>query len=92
MTREEAIKWLKDMRFEDDETCLENKALDMAIASLEIDEAYQLEYERTTKDDLGVDAVNRKDVHDMLENLPITVEDKWFNWLQKACISYICED
>ena len=31
------------------------------------------------------DAVSRKDVHDMLENLPITVGDKWFNWLQKAC-------
>jgi len=39
-----------------------------------------------TKNDLGVDAVSRKDVHDMLENLPITVGDKWFNWLQKACI------
>lgn len=32
------------------------------------------------------DAVSRKDVHDMLENLPVTVENKWFNWLQKACI------
>lgn len=40
----------------------------------------------TNKNDLGVDAVNRKAVHDMLENLPITVEDKWFNWLQKACM------
>ena len=44
------------------------------------------EKEPTTKNDLGVDTVSRKDVHDMLENLPITVEDKWFNWLQKACI------
>lgn len=32
------------------------------------------------------DAVSRKAVHDMLENLPVTVENKWFNWLQKACI------
>lgn len=32
------------------------------------------------------DVVSRKAVHDMLENLPITVEDKWFNWLQKACM------
>lgn len=32
------------------------------------------------------DAVSRKAVHDMLENLPVTVEDKWFNWLQKACM------
>ena len=43
-------------------------------------------YEPTTKNNLGVDAVSRKDVHDMLENLPVTVEDKWFNWLQKACM------
>ena len=32
------------------------------------------------------DAVNRKAVHDMLENLPVTVENHWYNWLQKACI------
>lgn len=42
--------------------------------------------EPTTKNDLGVDAVSRKDVHDMLENLPVTVENKWFNWLQMACM------
>ena len=53
-------------------------ALDVAIKALE--------QEPTTKNDLGVDAVSRKAVHDMLENLPITVEDKWFNWLQKACM------
>lgn len=45
-----------------------------------------LEHEPTTKNDLGVDAVSRKAVHDMLENLPITVYDEWFNWLQKACL------
>ena len=44
------------------------------------------EQEPTTSNDLGVDTVSRKAVHDMLENLPITVEDKWFNWLQKACM------
>ena len=32
-----------------------SKALEMAIASLKTDEAYQLEYERTTKNDLGID-------------------------------------
>lgn len=45
-----------------------------------------LEHISTTKNNFGVDAVSRKDVHDMLENLPVTVEDKWFNWLQKACM------
>ena len=44
------------------------------------------EQEPITRNDLGVDAVSRKDVHDMLENLPVTVENKWFNWLQKACM------
>ena len=44
------------------------------------------ELEPTTKNNLGVGAVSRKDVHDMLENLPVAVEDKWFNWLQKACM------
>lgn len=32
------------------------------------------------------DCVSRKGVHDMLENIPVTVENKWFNWLQMACI------
>lgn len=36
------------------------KSIDFAIASLETDEAYQLEYESTTKDNLGVDAISRK--------------------------------
>ena len=34
MTREEAIDMLKDMKFEDDEDCIENKALDIAIEAL----------------------------------------------------------
>lgn len=34
------------------------------------------------------DTVSRKAVQDMLENLPVTVENKWFNWLQKACIRF----
>ena len=37
-------------------------ALDFCIASLETDEAYQLEYELTTKNDLGVDCISRKAV------------------------------
>lgn len=43
-------------------------AIKMAIASLEIDEAYQLEYERTTKNDLGVDAVSRADVLKLMQD------------------------
>ena len=44
-------------------------ALKMAIASLETDEAYQLEYESTTKNDLGVECVSRDDVRDVMQEL-----------------------
>lgn len=32
------------------------------------------------------DAVSRQAVHNMLENIPIGPNEKWFNWLQKACL------
>ena len=35
MTREEAIEMLKSMKYEDDENCLENQALDIAIKAVE---------------------------------------------------------
>ena len=44
------------------------------------------DYKRLLEQEPNTDAVSRQAVHDMLENLPITVEDKWFNWLQKACM------
>lgn len=47
MTRVEAIEMLKSMKYEDDETCSENQALDIAIASLTIDEKYDLEFARS---------------------------------------------
>lgn len=47
MTRVEAIEMLKSMKYEDDENCLENQALDIAIASLTIDEKYDLEFARS---------------------------------------------
>jgi len=71
MTREQAINYLFSCGFTQEQVC---------------DVVRALTYEPTTKNDLGVDAVSRKDVHDMLENLPVIVEDKWFNWLQKACM------
>lgn len=68
MTREEAIKQLRllkgDITF-GIASKVENKnqieALSIAIASLETDEAYQLEYERTTQNNLGVDCISRAD-------------------------------
>ena len=39
-----------------------------AVASLETDEAYQLAYEQTTKNDLAVDAVSRQVFIDWLKN------------------------
>lgn len=49
-----------------------NEALDMAIKALE-----QQPCE---------DCISREAVHEMLENIPINESDKWFNWLQKACL------
>lgn len=68
MTREEAIKQLRllkgDITF-GIASKVENKnqieALSIAIACLETDEAYQLEYESTTKNDLRVDCISRAD-------------------------------
>ena len=85
MTREEKEqtgKYVLQMARLLEDGCYQQEMLLKAVHI--IDEA--LEQEPTTKNDLGVDAVSRKDVHDMLENLPITVENKWFNWLQKACM------
>lgn len=63
--RKRAIETLKQLRLDYEEFYEEHNnevthAYDMAIASLEVDEAYQLEYETTTKNDLGVDAVSRE--------------------------------
>ena len=64
-----------------DGSCVVNKDMYKAVMN-----AIEKRIQSTTKNNLGVDAVSRKDVHDMLENLPIRGEDKWFNWLQKACM------
>ena len=74
MTRKEAIEILKkeleitkaiDKRFGDFPE--HAQALELAISSLETDEAYQLEYEQpTTKNDLGVDTVSRQAVLDLM--------------------------
>ena len=63
ITRKEVIWQLKGLLLgELRTTAKERKALEYAISSLETDEAYQLEYERTTKNDLGVDAISRRSV------------------------------
>ena len=74
MTRKEAIEILKHEKDNDIFVCTEwrnkiHEAIEMAISSLETDEAYQLEYERTTKNDLGVDAVSRQAVLNTLERM-----------------------
>ena len=58
MTRSMAIKWLKWIQNMFPEDSEQYKALQFAIDSMEVDEAYQLEYEQpTTKNDLGVDCI-----------------------------------
>ena len=32
------------------------------------------------------DLIDRDEFHKTLENMPIRDNDKWFNWLQKACL------
>ena len=70
MTRAEAIEWLeiaipvRELSTKDYKRFM--KAITMAIDSLETDEAYQLEYERTTKNDLGVDCISRADVNRLI--------------------------
>lgn len=69
--RKKAIETLKQLRLDYEEFYEEHnnevtQAYDMAIASLETDEAYQLEYERTTKNNLAVDAVSRQAVLDLI--------------------------
>ena len=67
MARTEAIEVLKDIVSKP--MLYSNHiigACRVALASLETDEAYQLEYERTTKNDLGVDAVSRQAVIDTI--------------------------
>ncbi len=80
MTKEEAIEF-GNMWLQINEDCKDSNTYEFFQMAIKV-----LEQEPTAKNNLGVDAVSRKAVHDMLENLPITVEDKWFNWLQKACM------
>ena len=58
-----------------------NGCLESIEALMAEGEIYDIDYQQPCED-----CISRKDVHDMLENLPVTVENKWFNWLQKACI------
>ena len=82
MDRTEAIKILKEAdscfckhgAYKDCHSgCRFKEALDMAISSLEVDEAYQLLYEKTTKKDLVVeckaeDCVDREKVKEILRS------------------------
>ncbi len=71
MTRKEAIEILKDwdgyfIGHNSDDV---NEALDMAIASLETDEAYQLMYEQP---ELCADCISRKDTIEYLKQVTVT--------------------
>lgn len=73
MTNEEAIKMLKSKMDGHTDTSYEwAETVRMAIKALEQEPCE--------------DCVSRDIVHEMLENIPINPNDKWFNWLQKACL------
>lgn len=77
MTKEEAVARIKDHieihKYHEQDAVKILEALDMAIKALEEPEPCE-------------DAVSREAVHNMLENIPIGLNEKWFNWLQKACL------
>ena len=74
MTREEAIEIFKNMLDAWDnyytiaQSDKKREAVWLAISSLETDEAYQLKYERTTKNNLGVDCISRADAIKAMQN------------------------
>lgn len=74
MTREEAIEILLDMAndLQIFPGSKQGQTFNMAIEALN---------QQTCEDCISRDAV-----HDMLENIPYLPTDKWFNWLQKACL------
>ena len=94
MTREEAITVLKafmeDPLFSDEHKQAFNIAMHDIKARHDWDISNLILINKDNYEPLEQylceDAVSRKDVHDMLENLPVTVENHWYNWLQKACI------
>ena len=65
--REKHIGVLKDLKewlitFSNGSHVKEIEAIDYAISSLKVDLAYDLEYERITKNDLGVDCISRAEM------------------------------
>ena len=77
MTTEEIIKGLESVKTE----CGKHLNEGFAWICKPIDEAIEVLKRKPCED-----CVSRDAVHDMLENLPIGINDKWFNWLQKACL------
>jgi NADH pyrophosphatase NudC (nudix superfamily) len=78
------------------EDCISREAVDEYITNLL--SGYLYDEERTRLEDLTAyiwempsvqpceDCISRQAVHEMLENIPVNESDKWFNWLQKACL------
>ena len=69
MTRKDAIRRLERLlrcgdgtyEFKVEINTDDQKAIQLAVDSMKADEAYQLEYELTTKNDLGVDCISREE-------------------------------
>lgn len=61
ITRQKTIDYLYYLKIHYPKNLIIPEYIDFAISSLETDETYQLEYERTTKNNLTVDAISRAD-------------------------------
>ena len=91
ISRKEAIEILKYQYNYGQMEQSVHDALGLAISSLETDEAYQLEYERTTKNDLGVDAedcISRKAVFKIMDDIETAIHDgegfDYSGWCRKV--------
>ena len=57
ITRQKTIDYLYYLKTHDPKNLIIPEYIDFAISSLETDESYQLEYESTTKNNLGVEKI-----------------------------------
>ena len=69
ITRQKTIDYLYYLKTHYPKNLIIPEYIDFAISSLETDEAYQLEYESTTKNDLGVDCISRERLKQIVYNI-----------------------
>ena len=77
ITRQKTIDYLYYLKTHYPKNLIIPEYIDFAISSLETDEAYQLEYESTTKNDLGVDCIDRAEALKLMQDNWHTHNGDW---------------